>query len=243
MEDASFSSPTLTTVRQPLQEVGATAARLAMQQLDGVSVAPHTVATAALVIRESCGCRLDSGAPDRRSVPPGVDPKRTQGLREVALRERVRKELAHSRLMRELGRIGEDISAASDHGELERPLTSVVQLLGLRRLLLATYSSAQRHARVTLESSSGKVVFHPRAEAYPSGQIFPPGFLRDDRPQQLSVQALRLGPEQFGYLLLDGDMRDGYAYLELRRLLSGALARMSHSRELRRLYKAEKKGG
>jgi hypothetical protein len=58
---------------------------------------------------------------------------------------------------------------------------------------------------------------------------------------QLAVQALELAGEQIGYLMLDGDVRDGSAYIDLRRTLSGALARMAQARELRRVYAAEKK--
>jgi hypothetical protein len=60
---------------------------------------------------------------------------------------------------------------------------------------------------------------------------------------QLVVEPLELAGEQFGYLVLEGDVRDGQAYLELRRHLGSSLGRMAHGRELRRLYAAEKKRG
>lgn len=243
IEEASFSGPTLTTVRQPLQEMGTTAARLAIEQLAGAAVEQHTVVTAPLVIRESCGCRSDSDAPERRPASAGTDPKRTQSLRETALRDRVRKELAHSRQLRELSRLAEGLDAASDYPDLEQPLSGICQLLGVRRLLVATYSGAQRHARITLESSGGSVVFHPRPQALPTEQLLPQGFLQQDQPRQLGVQGLELGGEQLGYLVLEGDLRHGYAFLELRRHLSNALSRIAQARELRRLYTAEKKRG
>jgi hypothetical protein len=240
IEDASFSAPTLTTVRQPLQEVGGLAARMAIKRLEGASVDAHTMVTAPLVIRQSCGCS-DSDVPDRRSTAPN-DPK-AQGARESVLRDLVRRELANARLQRELSRLSEGILAAADHSELAPLLGDACRLLNVRRFVLATYSGSLRHARVTLESSGGGVVFHPHAEAYPLEQLFPAGFLRGDRPMQVAVHALELAGEQFGYLLFDGDAKDDHAYLDLRRWVSSVLARMAQSRELRRVYTAEKKRG
>jgi DNA-binding LacI/PurR family transcriptional regulator len=239
IEEASFSAPTLTTVRQPLQEVGAMAARMVLQCLDGVTVEPHTKVTAPLVIRQSCGC-TESDPPDRRSIPAG-EPNGTQNLRENVLRDLVRREFANTRLLREVSRLGEGILSASDSSELAPVLSDVCRLLGVRRMVLATYSGSQRHARVTLESSGDSVVFHPHAQAHPIEQVFPPGFMRNDRPMHVAVQSLELAGEQLGYLMLDGDVRDGNAYLDLRRSLSSALARMAQARELRRVYAAEKK--
>ncbi len=240
IEEASFSAPTLTTIRQPLQEVGALAARMTIKRIEGASVDPHTMVTAPLVIRQSCGCS-DSDAPDRRSTAPN-DPK-AQSAREGVLRDLVRRELASARLQRELSRLGESILGAADYSELAPLLSDACRLLNVRRFVLATYSGSQRHARVTLESSGGSVVFHPHAEAYAIERLFPAGFLRNERPMQVAVHALELAGEQLGYLLLDGDVKDDHAYLDLRRSVSSALSRMAAARELRRVYTAEKKRG
>jgi hypothetical protein len=242
MAEASFSSPSLTTVRQPLQEVGSGAVRVLLQRLAGTEVEPHTIVTAPLVLRRSCGCS-ESDSPDRRSLPPGIEPQGTQALREGALREIVRRELMASRMQREMGRLGEAILGASDYAELGPLLSQACRLLSVRRLAVTTYSSSQHHARVTLESSGDSVVFQEGAQPFPLEQLFPPGFLRQATPAQIAVQSLELAGEQFGYLVLDGDVRDAHAYLELRRTLSSSLSRMAQSRELRRLYAAEKRRG
>ena len=139
--------------------------------------------------------------------------------------------------------MSEGILEASDASELAPVLTDICRLLSVRRLLLATYSGSQRHARVVLESSGDSVVFHPHAQPHPIEQVFPQGFLRTDRPMQLVAQTLELAGEQIGYLVLDGDVRDADAYIELRRSLSSALSRFAQTRELRRVYVAEKKRG
>ena len=56
IEDARFSTPPLTTVRQPLYQQGEAALELVLAQLEGAQVAPQTTAATELVVRLSCGC-------------------------------------------------------------------------------------------------------------------------------------------------------------------------------------------
>jgi DNA-binding LacI/PurR family transcriptional regulator len=241
IEEAGFNAPRLTTVRQPLVELGSAAARFAYQPetSDLGEVAP-VVVPAPLVIRESCGCQGSEGA-ERRSFAPGVDTTRTQELREEALRELVRRELANSRMHRELERLAEHIVRASDFPALARVMSGVLELLGLKRLLLCTYAGGQRHVRVALESSGRDVLFHHQTQPFRVEELFPQGFLRGDKPAQLAVEPLEFADEHFGYLVLEGDLQQGLAYLTLRRYLGCTVARMAHGRELRRLYAAEKR--
>lgn len=54
---ARYISPTLTTVRQPLRELGALAARLMRERVHGGRVEPrHEMLPTELMIRSSCGC-------------------------------------------------------------------------------------------------------------------------------------------------------------------------------------------
>ncbi|HEY3495694.1 MAG TPA: substrate-binding domain-containing protein [Polyangiaceae bacterium] len=239
LEDASFASPSLTTIRQPLMELGAAAARLTWTRTAGED-AERTVVPTPLVIRESCGC-LSSDYPERRSHPPGVDPQRTKQLREEGLRELVRRGLSSSRLHRELERVADSIVRAPDFPGLTGIMSEVIELLGLRRFLLCTYAGGQRHARVALESSGRDVAFHHQSQPFPVEQVLPAGYLNGDKPVQLVIEPLEYADEHFGYVVLEGDLRNGLAHLALRRHLGSAVARMSHGRELRRLYAAEKR--
>ncbi|MBU2668058.1 GGDEF domain-containing protein [Actinoplanes bogorensis] len=83
LSDASFTDPPLTTVRQPLFQVGVTAARVLLAAIDGTGGSPerHEVATE-LVVRESCGC------------PPALDEAALRAGAKSQYRERIR--LQHS---------------------------------------------------------------------------------------------------------------------------------------------------
>ncbi len=58
---AAHLSPPLTTVRQPMRELGATAARMLFEQIEGRDIADTVLATD-VVLRESCGCNPDRTA-------------------------------------------------------------------------------------------------------------------------------------------------------------------------------------
>lgn len=68
IEDALFSTPGLTSVRQPVVEQGRTCLRLALDLLAGRSAPPLTLQAATLVARGSCGCHscsIEEGRPHR----------------------------------------------------------------------------------------------------------------------------------------------------------------------------------
>jgi DNA-binding LacI/PurR family transcriptional regulator len=56
IEDARFSSPALTTVRQPLREQGEAAVRMLLAQIQGNVLERRIVLPTTTVLRRSCGC-------------------------------------------------------------------------------------------------------------------------------------------------------------------------------------------
>ncbi|HMC94296.1 MAG TPA: substrate-binding domain-containing protein, partial [Polyangia bacterium] len=65
IEDARFSTPPLTTVRQPLYQQGEAALDLVLAQLEGQQVAGRVTAPTEMVIRQSCGCFSGLARPGR----------------------------------------------------------------------------------------------------------------------------------------------------------------------------------
>jgi DNA-binding LacI/PurR family transcriptional regulator/serine phosphatase RsbU (regulator of sigma subunit) len=65
VEDARFSTPPLTTVRQPLYQQGEAAMELVLTLIAGGKVQPETVAPTELVVRQSCGCLSGLARPGR----------------------------------------------------------------------------------------------------------------------------------------------------------------------------------
>jgi DNA-binding LacI/PurR family transcriptional regulator len=71
IQSAAFQNPGLTTVRQPLQEMGEIAARTLLARLSGETTAPEITVTPKLVIRESTG-RVTEAARKRARTGQGV---------------------------------------------------------------------------------------------------------------------------------------------------------------------------
>ena len=66
IEEARFSTPPLTTIRQPLYQQGEAALDLVLAQLEGRQVALRASAPTELVVRQSCGCFSGPGPPGPR---------------------------------------------------------------------------------------------------------------------------------------------------------------------------------
>jgi sigma-B regulation protein RsbU (phosphoserine phosphatase) len=69
---AKFTSPALTTVRQPLYQLGRQAAELLLAKLEGRDAPREVVLSTEPVIRESCGCSARSALELGTSKPPGA---------------------------------------------------------------------------------------------------------------------------------------------------------------------------
>lgn len=244
MEEASFTSPSLTTVRQPITEQGVCAADVALRELGGeaVSEIPTHISTP-LVIRQSCGCATVSNPETTRRIPkPSELEAEDRELVGDALRGIVRQKLAQKRVQREISRIADEVLASSGFPELALAVTKVFRLLNAQRFLLCVYAANQRQARVALESSGRDVVFRNESQFFPVGQIVPQHFLKAAKPSRLWLEPLRVGDEQLGYFIIEAEMPDAQSHLELRHHLSSALSRIGLTRELRRVYAAERAG-
>jgi LacI family transcriptional regulator len=61
VKPSSYTVPALTTVRQPLHEMGDAAARTVVAAVEGRPIEPHLEIPTTLVVRESCGAGLAKG--------------------------------------------------------------------------------------------------------------------------------------------------------------------------------------
>jgi len=121
MEEASFTSPSLTTVRQPIAEQGACAADVVMRELEGgegLDEIPTHISTP-LVIRQSCGCgSVQTTDTARRTAKLTGGEAEDRELVGDALRGIVRQKLAQRRIQRELSRIADELLGAPGFPEL-----------------------------------------------------------------------------------------------------------------------------
>jgi PAS domain S-box-containing protein len=124
IERGSFSSPTLSTVNQHFDKVGALAARLVLAQLRGEPVAsgPQSIPST-FVPRESCGCPRLAGGAGTHSTGAGADAGLADWLRHLLLAGN-EGSVADSVLTDELAAFGEAIGQAAETGQ-EVPVARV----------------------------------------------------------------------------------------------------------------------
>ena len=67
-EESAVVSPPLTTIRQPREQLARTALKTLLSCIDGETVPGLLEIQTELVVRTSCGCRVDPGLPDIRPV-------------------------------------------------------------------------------------------------------------------------------------------------------------------------------
>lgn len=73
IEESELTTPPLTTVRQPLYEIGRSAVELLISKIQGKEVPMRTVLDAPLVVRQSCGCFINpQHALGNRSLPVSI---------------------------------------------------------------------------------------------------------------------------------------------------------------------------
>ena len=96
VEDARFSTPTLTTVRQPIYELGRQALLAVLEQLDGSGGPQQVTLHTELVVRRSCGCS-DASAQRPISFRQAAGAAPAPGLSEARLQAA---QLAVSRTLR-----------------------------------------------------------------------------------------------------------------------------------------------
>jgi len=126
MAGARIHSPTLTTVRQPLERLGAEAARTLLAVLAGKSVAPVTSLTTELVLRRSCGCVPTD-------LPPPLEPADDE---ETQVADKPSEEMLHA--------LAAEIRGSK--GEFARALDPL-----LRKLAAGSARELERNRRVADE--------------------------------------------------------------------------------------------
>ncbi|HET9954457.1 MAG TPA: substrate-binding domain-containing protein, partial [Polyangiaceae bacterium] len=125
MEEAAFTVPSLTTVRQPVYEQGISAAHLVLRLLKGGTIEDQvTIIPTPLVLRHSCGCATsDSG--QRMAAVVATDMLESYEKLEDAMRSRIRRHLAAQRQHRELSRLADRLVSVVDFPELASVMSEV----------------------------------------------------------------------------------------------------------------------
>lgn len=122
-ELALAATPPLTTVRQPIEALGARALEVLVGSIEGLEVPQQTSVPVELVVRRSCGC---SGAPHPTPAPSQERPTPTTGATYGHYELHRHIHLAHA-----LSLLGSALGSARDSANVERMLRASLPHLGV----------------------------------------------------------------------------------------------------------------
>lgn len=132
-ELALAAKPPLTTVRQPIEALGARALEVLVQAIDGLTVPQHTSVPVELVLRRSCGCSaprnsLASPAAPTANTEPSPEPPQTAPTSGTYGHYELHR---HIHLAHALSLLGSALSSARDSANVERMLRASLPHLGV----------------------------------------------------------------------------------------------------------------
>jgi len=204
IEEGAFSTPTLSSISQRFDEVGALAGRLALAQIRGeaVTFTSHILPTATIALRGSCGCATDAlgSAIEGRDSSLDASPALLRDELQDALcgalltgdsvvdkpmRDAV---LATVREAERLLRAGDDVTATeiqalttSLHGLTPRPDV-------LRRITGAMTEYVQRKAAATARDCGNETAASPESLTAALWQVQAGAFLQQSEATQTALE-------------------------------------------------------
>lgn len=242
-EDSYYSIPALTTIRQPMGELGARAVRYVLAKLDminGQSAAGPL--RSSCVMRNSCGCRSRLSTDEYALLPGGgrgrgsVRERLTEQRLRYQLAQRVRTEARFSAL-RDF-ESGMTVSLGME--ELLLSFADGIRKQNIEFCALVLFDSGVRVSEggrlMMISDSKGIRILAPNGICFAVRDILPGGL-----PPELVTfvcEPLVFASDVFGYLVCSTDSRDRYLYAVLRDQVSAALKRTMLLEEERNREKA-----
>jgi DNA-binding LacI/PurR family transcriptional regulator len=220
---ARIHCPSLTTVRQPLRELGREGVRTLLALRDGKPTERKRVLETELVLRRSCGC-----VPTE--IPGDASEIAQERTRADALSTRLR--AAETDLYYE--RVHKFTRALEAHlfgptAELSTVLTEFLPSLGVHECVVAEFAPGSNRASLRVAFGFDRENVQPQRTVYPANQLMPPGFARLSTKSAL-VLPVCYGGESLGIAIFPATAPSG----ELCELLAESFGVALKSIELRR---------
>ena len=206
-EDSRFSSPRLTTLRQPATRLGALAVRKLARQLGLVEGGTEERLGVDFVRRESCGCAAGSAAVE--ADPSQLAARGLLAEKRAAVLGEIEASLVSSFSL-------EDILGEIARGSRE---------LGVSSCWLALFESAEGSldwSRLFLAADDrGLRILSPRGMRFRTAELVPGGLPASSKAYV--CVSLRFGDDRLGYLIFTADSTDRRMYESFRDQVSGAI--------------------
>jgi DNA-binding LacI/PurR family transcriptional regulator/signal transduction histidine kinase len=212
-EDSRFSTPSLTTIRQPAEELGRLAIRRLAARLGLVEGGPQYCPPASFVLRESCGCEYAEGRGASRPIDEGE-------CRYLASQRLVAEKRAAV-----LGEIEASLLSSFSVEEILREIARGTRELGVSGCWLCLFEAggaSPEWSKLLLRADGkGERILAPHGMRFRTAELVPGGI--QGNPAGYVCVPLRFCEDRLGYLICTADSRDRRMYEALRDQVSAAM--------------------
>ena len=191
-----FEMPSLTTIRQPLEEIGLEAVNTIASLLEGKKVADEISLDSKLLVRESCGCNHGYGDGSKSFV-------------EQMQANYIRSE----QLLRMVGHIGQELNDGENESGLKQIINTDMEQLGVENFCILNFVEHSSDILKTFESPIQPVYVRRNGRffyefdgnrASTLGEFYDKYLEYDENhPKALVVKLLYLGNDLIGCVLYD----------------------------------------
>ncbi len=241
--EALLPAVPLTTVRQPLREMGTAAVTLLLDLIAGKKVPPESVLDTQLLLRASCGCGYDpldellrpSNARNYHLLP-GFDPKTSANQKSdcmgLAVRAFERDALRSRESLWALFHALGDISTSYDVQNIFDNLNTHMGELGIEDCWIALYDTSEvldetlipAKSRLAYSLEGGMTRSIPSgSHSFPTTRILPESAYKETGCTLHYLLPLFYRQEQYGYILIGSETSTLFAMETIRLLVSTAL--------------------
>ncbi len=185
-----FEIPPITTIRQPLEEIGTEAVNVVYNLILGNEIQEKSYIESELVIRQSCGCKLVHG---EESAVDFVDMMQENYLR-------------NERLLKMVSHIGQDLNYAETVDGLKYIINANMEQLDVSNFCILAYTDVQNCIIKPIYVRRNKNYFYEFAgnKEMSLGEFFQKYRSYDEnKPDILVLKQLSLGNENIGCVFYD----------------------------------------
>lgn len=241
IEDSFYSIPPLTTVQQPMAELGARAVRYLAARLNLVSKAPDlSNLRSTCVIRNSCGCKIRHNADMYVPIPGGHRKRTREQQMEHRLRYQLSQRVAVEARFGIIRRFESSLTVALTMEDLLTAIGTGITAQGIGFCALVLFDStngAMDWAKLMLVANeSGIRILTPYGLRFRTMEVLPGGL--PDELVTFVCEPLQFANEALGYLVCSTDAPDRHLYAVLRDQVSAAMKRALLLEEERNREKA-----
>lgn len=231
IEEAYLAVPSLTTVVQPLFDLGHTAAEMVLDHINGTLRQDNICLHTKLHIGESCGC----GGHNHKLTVPGNG---KAFVSDLALRHWVGKSWANQRKQEMIVQFGEELSTVTDLIEMREVIDRYLPAIPLKRCYVTLNEKevkGEAVSKLVLSFEEGHTLQFDSSTSFPSTQLLPSGTLPDNEaPLSLVVEAVSFKNEPLGTAVFEGHQCLPSMFKSLRSMISGAIEGISVYQRLKK---------